>query len=161
MKALVVYYSRTCTTKKIGDEIAARLKADKEEIIDKKNRKGIIGYLASGKDAVTKKLTEINKLKKNLKNYELLVIGTPIWAFSVTPAIRTFLTQVMDYNKKVAFFCTMGGSGAERAFKNMKELLPKSRLIATLALKTVDVKNNKYSDKIKEFIKKIKNDKKH
>jgi len=157
MKMLVAYYSRTCTTKKVGDEIAAKLKADKEEVIDRKNRKGAIGYMIGGKDAMSKKLTKINNLKKNPKNYELLIVGTPVWGFTVTPAIRTFLTQIKDYNKKAAFFCTMGGSGDERTFNEMQKLLPKAKLIATLALRTIEVKNNKYGDKLSEFIKKIKN----
>src|SRR3989338_8550287 len=104
MKALIVYYSRTGTTKKVAEELADRLKADKEEIIDKKNRKGPIGYMIAGKDAMRKKLTKINELKKNPENYDLLVIGTPIWAFTMVPAIRTFLIKIKNYNKKIALF---------------------------------------------------------
>lgn len=155
MKKLVVYYSRTGTTRKIADEIAGKLKSDKEEIIDKKNRKGPIGYVIAGKDAMAKKLTEINKLKKNPKNYELLIIGTPVWFYTITPAIRTFLTQISSYDKKIALFCTMGGSGAEKAFNAMKELAPKAKLIGRLALKTKEVKGKDYD--LSNFISKFKN----
>ena len=156
MKSLIVYYSRTSTTRKIADEISKKLKADKEEIIDQKNRKGPIGYIIGGKDAMAKKLTKINELKKNPANYDLLVIGTPVWAFTMTPAIRTFLTKIKDYNKKLALFFTAGSSGMKKTLTQMKELLPKSKLTATLALTTSEVKNNSYEDKIKEFINKLK-----
>lgn len=156
MKALVIYYSRTGTTRKIANELADKLKADKEEIIDKKNRKGPIGYVIAGKDAMRKKLTKINELKKNPENYDLLVIGTPVWAFTMAPAIRTFLTKIKDYNKKIALFYTAGSSGMEKTLMHMKELLPSSKLIATLALTTSEVKNNNYIEKIKNFINKLK-----
>ncbi len=156
MKKLVVYYSRTGATKKIGSEIATKLKADKEEIIDKKNRKGPIGYIIAGKDAIAKKLTEIANLKKNPEKYDLVVIGTPIWGYTMAPAIRTFLTRIKNYNKKVAFFCTMGGSGDEKTFAAMKELLPKAKLMATAALTTKEVQSNQHEKKLQEFINIIK-----
>ena len=50
-KTLVAYYSRTGTTKKVGEAIAKALKADIDEIIDLKKRSGAIGWVVSGKDA--------------------------------------------------------------------------------------------------------------
>ena len=38
-KILVVYYSKTGNTKKIGEELAKKLNADVEEVIDLKNRR--------------------------------------------------------------------------------------------------------------------------
>ena len=156
MKALIVYYSRTGTTKKVAEELADRLKADKEEIIDKKNRKGPIGYMIAGKDAMRKKLTKINELKKNPENYDLLVIGTPIWAFTMVPAIRTFLMKIKYYNKKIALFYTAGSSGMEKTLTHMNELLPGSKLTATLSLTTSEVVNKRYDKKLDIFIKNLK-----
>ena len=48
MQALVVYYSRTGHTKKIGDEIAKAIPGDVEEIVDTANRAGPVGWLMSG-----------------------------------------------------------------------------------------------------------------
>ena len=156
MKSLIVYYSRTGTTKKVADKLADKLKADKEEIIDFKNRKGAVGYIIGGKDAMTKKLTKINELKKNPENYDLLIIGTPVWAFTMAPAIRTFLIKIKDYNKKIALFFTAGSSGMKKTLTQMKELLPKSKLTATLALTTSEVVNKGYDKKLDIFIKNLK-----
>jgi len=156
MKSLIVYYSRTGTTKKVADKLADKLKADKEEIIDLKNRKGAVGYIIGGKDAMTKKLTKINELKKNPENYDLLIIGTPVWAFTMAPAIRTFLIKIKDYNKKIALFFTAGSSGMKKTLTQMKELLPKSKLTATLALTTSEVVNKGYDKKLDIFIKNLK-----
>ena len=155
MKKLVIYYSRTGATKKIADEIADKIKADKEEVIDKKNRKGIVGYIIAGKDATFKKLTRIKELKKNPKDYDIVIIGTPVWASAPAPAIRTFLAKIKDYNKKIAFFCTGGGPIIGSIFKQMEEILPNSRLIATLGLSTFEIKLGKQDEKINDFIEKL------
>ncbi|MBE3088681.1 MAG: flavodoxin family protein, partial [Actinobacteria bacterium] len=42
---LVVYYSRTGTTRKVAEYITKQLGADMEEIIDMKKRSGIWGFL--------------------------------------------------------------------------------------------------------------------
>jgi flavodoxin len=150
MKALVAFYSRTGTTKKAAVEIARLLKADVDEIIDKKNRKGAVGYMLAGRDATLKKLTAI-ETKKDASKYDLVVIGTPVWAFTVSSPVRTYLTQNKGRLKRVAFFCTEDGSGSQRAFKAMSEIcgnIPK----AHLALRTKDVWKGNVEEKIKEFV---------
>ena len=64
MKPLVVFYSRTGTTKKVAETISSILKCDVEEVFDTKNRAGVLGWLRSGRDAGSKKLTAIDKAKK-------------------------------------------------------------------------------------------------
>ncbi len=143
MKTLVTFYSRTNNTKKIGEEIAKNLKADSDNIIDKKNRKGIFSYFIAGKDALFKKLTKIEN-KKDPSKYNLVIIGTPIWVGSIAPAIRTYLSK--NRFNKVAFFCTCG-SKQTRAFKEMEKLSKKP--LAVLELRTKTIKNSK--EKIREF----------
>ena len=62
MKALVVYYSRTGNTKHVAEMIAGALKADLEELVDKRGREGFLGYLRSGRDAIRDKTTELKSL---------------------------------------------------------------------------------------------------
>ncbi|HBP51341.1 TPA: flavodoxin, partial [Candidatus Shapirobacteria bacterium] len=52
MKTLVVFYSRTGNTRRMGELIAQKLHADIDEIIDQKSRSGIIGWILSGRDAM-------------------------------------------------------------------------------------------------------------
>lgn len=148
-KILVAFYSRTGTTKKAAEQIAKLLRADIEEIIDTRNRKGIWGWLTAGRDAARKRLTELKKIKKNPANYELVVVGTPIWSFTVSAPTRTYLTQ--NKFKRLAFFCTMGGSGAERAFSEMEAVSKKP--VAVLALRQRDVDSGSAVQKIRDFAK--------
>ena len=127
MKALVVYYSRTGNTKFVAEKIAQELGADIEEVIDKKNRRGVFGFLAAGFDARRGKKTEIGETKKNPSKFDLVVVGTPSWVSRPSPAIRTYLSKYDLAGKKVATFCiTDGYSGGEKVIETIRALIPKS-----------------------------------
>ncbi|MCM8759092.1 MAG: hypothetical protein NC906_04890 [Candidatus Omnitrophica bacterium] len=153
-KILVVYYSRTGTTKKIAQEIAEFLSCDIEEIIDQKNRSGIKGFMSGGKDAMKRELTEIKPIEKDPANYDIIIIGTPVWAANMAPAVRTYIMQNREKFKNVAFFCTTGGTGVEKTFIEM-DVAAKKQPIATFSATTSEVKKNTYQ-RFKEFIEKIK-----
>ncbi len=159
MKTLVVYYSRTGTTKKVGDLIASKLDADIEEIIDVKSRKGPIGYIVSGREAMKKVIPEIQDIKRQVKDYDILIIGTPIWGWNMSSPVRAYLEKIKNDVPQVAFFCTMGGSGDDKAFKEMESIchtVPK----ATLALITKEVVQERHEDKIEAFVGKLDDEKK-
>ena len=155
MKRLVTYYSRTGTTKRIGEEIATSLGADLDEILDQKSRKGIIGWLRAGRDSQTYKMTEI-KVQKNPNDYDMIIIGTPIWANNLTPPVRTYLTQYSLKGKKVAFFTTQGGDEPIGALAEMKERVAESEIIATLSIKQNFVKTNNYEAQLSAFLARLK-----
>ena len=85
-KVLVAYYSRTGNTERAARDLSIALNADIEKITDKTNRKGILGYIFGGRDALTKRKTGIEKFIHNPIHYSLIIIGTPIWAGNITPA---------------------------------------------------------------------------
>ena len=152
MKILVVYYSRTGFTRKIATLISERLKADLDEVIDKKDRSGSMGYILAGKDAMKKELTGITYIR-DPKDYDLVLIGGPVWAFTVSPAIRTYLDRNADTLKikNVAFFATQGSSGAEGKFKAMEETLG-TVPIATLIINSKDFRSKVYVQKVDKFV---------
>ncbi len=149
-KVLVVYYSRTGTTRAVAEAVAAELGADTEEIVDRKDRAGVLGGLAAGKDAMLKKPTEINEPKRAPASYDLVLIGTPVWAWTMCPAVRAYLTQFKDRFRRVGFFLTTGGTGADRTFRHMQEICGKAP-VAELALTAGEVKRSAYLDKVKAF----------
>ena len=148
MNVLVVYYSRTGTTRTVANVLAKELNCDLEEIIDEKSRAGPLGWLGGGKDASQNKLTQIKLIKQNPKNYDLVIVGSPIWAGKMAPAIRTYLTQ--NKPKKLAEFCTIGGENAGVFLKDLEESFGKTK--AFMALQTKAVNNGKFGEKIKEFV---------
>jgi flavodoxin len=152
MKTLVVYYSRTGNTRRLAEEIAKQLCCDIEEIQDMKERFGLFGWFSGSRDAFRKFLTDI-EFKLDPAEYDLVIIGTPVWSFNITPAVRTYFTRNIEKLNNVAFFLTNGSMGTERALNNM-ETLSKTP-VATLELHGSGIGTNidvvKNIDKIKEF----------
>ncbi len=139
MKTLVVYYSRTGNTKYVAEKIAENLGAETCEVIDKKSRKGRFTFLTGGYESLRKKLTEI-EVSKNVENYDFIIIGSPVWANGITPAIRTFIHQNNLSNKQIACFVTLIGNDPEKALESMKEAIFPNISSAELGIK-VDLKN--------------------
>lgn len=153
---LVAYYSRTGNTKKVAEKLAELAECDIEQIIDKKNRKGIIGYIKSGRDSLLKKTTDIVESKVDFSQYDTVILATPVWASNITPAIRTYVQKYGDNFKNVAFVYTQMGSGYEKAEINMKELIEKEP-IASICINSKDIREDKYENEIIKFISDIKN----
>jgi len=123
MKKLVLYYSRTGNTRFIAEEIALNIKADIEEIREKKSRKGILGWLGAGKDAFKELPADIDKLKHDPKKYDRIFIGQPVWAGKMNPAIRALIQKYDFSKKKVVLFCSMGGDHDDKCLRQTKEKL--------------------------------------
>ena len=145
MKSLVVYYSRTGNAKFVAETIAAELGSDLEEIVDLKKRDGKLGYLSGGSDAARGKETKIAETKRSPAEYDLIIVGTPVWAGKLTPAIRTYLGKNDLSGKKVAVFFTQGGTKPQSTEK-IKALMPNSNIIGELSL-TSPLGNKEESEK--------------
>ncbi len=154
MKTIIVFYSLTGNTKKVAESIAEILKCDIEEIIDYKNRKGFLGFLISGRDAILKKTTQISPISKDISQYEHVIIGTPVWASNITPAIRTFITNYREVFKNVSFFCTMGFSGDKNVFREL-ELLCVRKPLFCVSFSQKEILYKRYFEKLDSVLKKL------
>ena len=154
MKTLVVFYSRTGTTKKVAEMVASKLACDIEEITDLKNRGGPLGWLSAGRDAGNKSLTKIGKLIKNPKNYDLTVIGSPVWNGTVSAPIRTYILENGESLGRIALFLT-GYSPDNRQVINEVAGLLKEKMLASLDLNNKLVLTDKYYEKLEEFLRSL------
>ena len=146
MKSLVVYYSRTDTTRKLAEKIAGEINADIEEIKPKVNYQGKIGYVRGGKDAMSEKIIDLEELKYNPEDYDVVYIGGPVWASKAANPLISYLNQ--NSFRNIQFFLTAGKSGFESSFKQMEKYSTKP--LKTLALTTKEVKQDNYD--LKSFI---------
>jgi flavodoxin len=134
LKSLVVFYSRTGNARWVAETVAAQIGADTEEIVDKKKRGGVLGYLGGGSDARRGKKTEIEPTKRSPADYDLIVIGSPIWAGRATPAITTWIKKNNLADKQVAVFFVQGGKNKSQGLEQMKTLLSISNYLGVLSL---------------------------
>ena len=128
-KKLVVYYSYTGHTKMIAKRIEEKLGCDILEI------KPIIPYSTNYQTVVNKeqnnessnKTPQIEKIDKDLKKYDEIIIGSPVWWYTIAPVIRTFLKQNDLSGKTIKPFATNAG-WLGQTFKEIKKLCPNSNV---------------------------------
>ena len=106
MKILVVYYSFEGNIKFIGDIIAKELGADvlelklEKETTSKEYMKNYIGE----KQVLMKTTPPLKEYDIKIDDYDMLIIGTPIWSGTYAPAIRTFFAQEKIENKTIGVY---------------------------------------------------------
>jgi len=139
-KLLVAFFSRTGTTRRLAEHIARATGADLEELREAKSRRGIWGWLRSGYEGTYRRSAEVLPLGHNLRDYDLVFVGSPTWNRALASPVRGFLEQYASELSNVALFATCQGRGASDVLEQMSELLKKPPL-ATLAMIEMDVKH--------------------
>jgi hypothetical protein len=107
--------------------------------------------VGSARDARAKKFTALAEIKHDPAIYDLVILGTPIWGGTLSNALRTYITNNKAKFKRVAFFCTQGGTKSEPLFVEM-EALCEQHPVNTLSLRQRDVKAGACEEKIREFV---------
>ncbi len=151
MKALVVFYSRSGNTRRVAEAIASAMEAPMEELHDLRSRAGLIGWLRAGFDASRGAATMIAPTREDTTDYDLIIIGTPVWAGRMTPAVRTYLLQERERLEKVAFFASCDSGNADAAFAEMRELIEREPY-ATVAVTSAEVKDGGYTQQVGMFV---------
>jgi flavodoxin len=134
MKPIVVaYYSRIDVTREVAEQLAKLLDADLDEILEAKDRSGVLGWLGAGTDSTLKREADLIS-EHGVEGRKTVVIGMPVWGLKPPPAVRSYLERVDLTGKKVCAFCTFDGIGGDRTLDAVAELVP-GGLAARLALK--------------------------
>ena len=110
-KKAIVYYSYGNNTKKIVDQIKESVRADIYEIkpkipfttdyqtlVDQEEKK-------QGKEEII----EIENPKIKIKEYDIIILGTPVWWYTMSSPIRSFLKNNDFTGKTIIPFATNGG----------------------------------------------------
>ena len=149
-KILVVYYSRSGATRAVANAIARYCRADVEELRDVESRRGFGGYVRSAVEALRAQQGRIREPVRNPRDYDVVVLGTPVWAGHMSSPLRAYLAQCSVSGKQAAFFCTMGGRGAENVFAELTRLTGQAPL-ATLAMTTREAAQRPEDVRISKF----------
>lgn len=83
-------------------------------------------------------------------NYDVVVVGSPVWAAHVATPVRSYLKRHAPSLVHVGMFCTMGSSGGDETLAEMTGMLhPDDETIEsgrypTLALRDADIKARRF-----------------
>lgn len=130
MKKLVAYFSASGVTKSVAERLAKVADADIFEI------KPVIPYTHDDLDWTNKKSRssvemsnpnsrpEIANTLYNMKDYDVVFIGFPIWWYVAPTIINTFVESYDFSGKTIIPFATSGGSGMGKTVEVLKALCP-------------------------------------
>ena len=157
MKSLVVYYSLTGKTRLVAQAIAEDLNATLVEITETKPRKlGPFLYLVGGFGAMTNKRSKIGPIDFDLKQYERILVGSPIWASRPVPAVNSYIYRTNFEGRNVIPFFTMGGDDSQTALANITAKINRSRgkVTGSFAIRSHKVSDEEMIAGAKKAIKK-------
>lgn len=129
-KILITYYSHTGNTKYLAEKIQAKIGGNIEQIIPIKAYPNDYDEVVEKVKAekVQKFMPELKPITKDLSQYDIIFVGTPVWWYTFSSPVRTFLTKNDFAGKVIVPFCTHGGGGEASTFTDMKILVPKSEI---------------------------------
>lgn len=150
-RILVVYFSLTGNTRQLAERIAERCDAQVEEIRETRPREGFLGTVRTVFQALTRRSSPIGPAVHRPQDYDLVVIGTPVWMGNLPPPVRSFLERNPAGFRNVALFCTEGASGAERVLGQMRALVGKEP-VATLIVTESELKGGEFEEPFERFV---------
>jgi flavodoxin len=128
MRILITYYSFSGNTRRVAQALERFFREKGNEVhlqrltpVEESKK-----FLVQAKQAFLKKEVDLKPgLEVDVSGYDLVVIGSPVWAFSPVPAVRRYL-KIMENckDRKFFLFVTYGsGTGRFRCLKQMEELI--------------------------------------
>ena len=156
MKSLVVYYSFTGKTRLVAQVIAEALNATLVEIEEKRPIPLPFVYVSGGFKAFMNWGSKINPIDVDLRQYERIFIGSPIWFSRPAPAINSFIYQTNFEGRSVIPVFTMGGNTSESAMANITAKIERrqGKVVGSFAIKSYEVSDEEIIARAKEAIKK-------
>ena len=136
MKTLVVYYSYSGNTKKVVDMIKEKKNFDVLEIKPVNDYSDDYQKVVDDEEAKMdmNEIIEIKDINVNLDYYDRILLGTGVWWYKITPAIRSFLNKYDLKDKVIVPFITNGGWLGE-ALDDVKRYAKESNIKGVITIK--------------------------
>ncbi len=162
MKAAIIYYSFSGNTKRIAGTLKEKLGLRFEvevislEVVNEEKR-----FLFQCREAFFRKRVPLKNNLFDASAYQLICLGSPVWAMQPAPAIRSFLEKSKGFfGKDIVLFFTYGsGLGVDNCLKETVKLMEERncRVLKSFTYPQAKIKDNAEIQKqIEELIKNLK-----
>lgn len=138
-KTLIVYFSWSGNTRAVANTIQELTGCDIVEIEVEEPYSSVYNEVTArarqelDNDIRPALVTQV----KNIYKYDTLIVGTPIWSSRLAPPVKSFLAMYDLTGKKIAPFCTHGGSGMAQSVNNIRSVCPNSEILQALAISVI------------------------
>ncbi len=130
MKKIFIYYSFSGN----GDEVAAYLKEKKYDIRKIKTAKPlpnnlVLSIITGGFLAGINHKDKLIDFDPDIRTYDEVVIGSPIWNNHLSCPINTVLDEIDLVGKKITFILYSGSGNTKKAIEKINKLYPETKII--------------------------------
>lgn len=122
---LVLYYSRSGNTEAMAREIARRFQADIRKLTTESYTLDFKGWINANTDAWNQNAAVIEPEAIDLSNYNLIILGSPIWYFRPAPPLWTFVEKNNFQGKTVVLFNTFNSRFKSEHIHEFQQLINK------------------------------------
>ncbi|MCG2711429.1 MAG: flavodoxin family protein [Candidatus Omnitrophica bacterium] len=127
-KIAIIYYSFSGNTKSVADMIKEIFEIREYEItmVRLMASNEPTSFLKQALRALFKKKAIITEdVVCDLSEFDMVALGTPVWAFNMVPAMRTYLDKCQNLmGKNVLLFATYGsGVGKDKCINEMADIV--------------------------------------
>ncbi len=125
MKKIVIYYSLEGNTEYAAEKIARETGAETLRLFPEKSYpdSGFRKFFWGGKSAVMGEKPKLMPYEFDSNEYDMIIFGSPVWAGTFAPPLRTFINENQLSGKSFAAFFCQSGSGGEKAIAKLGKLL--------------------------------------
>ena len=152
-KVLVAYYSYSGNTENVAKKIQNITNGGLFEIVPKKayskNYNEVVNIAQEEKQKDIKPELVDNG---NVKDYDIIFVGTPVWWYTMAGPVKTFLSKNDFKGKTIVPFCTHGGGGASSTYADIQKLAPDAKVTEGYT----SYENSAKDSEITEWINKLK-----
>ncbi len=129
MNAIIIYYSRSGNTEKFAKQLQSDLGYD---LIKIEPEEAYGNYIMSCfrvmKENASKATPNFVTPIPDLKKYDTIFVGYPIWAQDVPTFVQEFIKKCDTSGKIIIPFATYGMSGINWTMNTLKQLFPNSTI---------------------------------
>ncbi len=160
MSIAIVYFSLSGNVGYAADRISGLTGGDLIKLTPSQSYpdSGFKKFFWGGKSAVMAESPELTPYAFNADAYDTVVFGTPVWAGTFAPPLRTFISEnkAALSGKRIAVFACSSGGSALKAFDKIQKILDLDSFTAMLSLIDPKVKqSNDNEEKIADFCRAI------
>jgi len=133
-RTLVMFTALDGNTRSVAQAIAKAVGADLVEVkLLKPLPTGFTRFIVGGFSAFLKLKPAIQPVDVDPSDYDLLFVGTPVWAGNYAPALRTFFRDHPVSGKLAALFATCK-DGAGHSLEDLSGTLSGNKTLTKLSL---------------------------
>lgn len=150
-KTLVVFYSLTGVTKTAAEEFARVGGWEMGEIWDVHPRRGLWSRSQCLIESRFGLNPRIDYRGPDPSGYDFVILGAPVWGYRVASPLRSFFAHHRSQLKRIAFFFTFYGAGADTVTRQAGKLFG-STDVQMLFLKDSEMKSGSFRGRVSDFV---------